>query len=225
MSKTYIKLFFVAFSISFLGTLPIGTLNTSVADYALKGNFKGAAEFGLAAILVEVTLVALALLALNKITHLQKLFKYLSAVICVVIFFFAYKSLEAAFHMKSYRDMLPFVGMNAFYAGLALSLLNPLHLPFWLSWTAVLKSRNILDSKPFAYNIYIIAIGTGTFSAFTIYGFAGNFLMNTLKAEHNLINWLLGLTLLLTGIILAYKLIAKKLQLGGVKSASAKNQN
>ncbi len=218
MLKKYGKLFFVAFSISFVGALPIGTLNTNVADYALKGNFMGAAEFGLAAIMVEVGLVRLALLALDRIGHLQNLFKYLSAIMCVMIFFLAYKSLEAAFHMRSYQDMLPFVGMNAFYSGLVLSLLNPLHLPFWLGWTAVLKSKNILDSNIASYNIYITAIGTGTFLAFVIYGFAGDFLMNTLKAEHNLINWILGLTLLLTGFILAYKLIAKKLQLSGAKS-------
>jgi len=223
MSKKYLKLFFVAFSISFVGALPIGTLNANVADYALKGNFKGAAEFGLAAIIVEVTLVRLALLALDKITHLQRLFKYLSAITCVVIFFLAYKSLEAAFHMRSYQDMLPFVGMNAFYSGMVLSLLNPLHLPFWLGWTAVLKSRKILDSKSGAYNVYITAIGTGTLLAFVLYGIAGNFLMNTLKAQHNLINWILGITLLLTGFILAYKLIAKKLQLGGNKSVATNN--
>jgi threonine/homoserine/homoserine lactone efflux protein len=223
MSKQYLKLFFVAFSISFVGALPIGTLNTNVADYALKGNFTGAAEFGLAAIIVEVTLVRLALLVLDKIPHLQKLFKYLSAVMCVLIFFVAYKSLEAAFHMRSYQDMLPFVGMNAFYSGLVLSLLNPLHLPFWLGWTAVLKSRKILDASGSAYNIYIAAIGTGTFLAFVIYGFAGNFLMNTLKAQHNLINWILGITLLLTGVLLAYKLIAKKLQLSGNRSAAINN--
>lgn len=157
-------------------------------------------------------------MALDRIGHLQNLFKYLSAIMCVMIFFLAYKSLEAAFHMRSYQDMLPFVGMNAFYSGLVLSLLNPLHLPFWLGWTAVLKSKNILDSNIASYNIYITAIGTGTFLAFVIYGFAGDFLMNTLKAEHNLINWILGLTLLLTGFILAYKLIAKKLQLSGAKS-------
>jgi threonine/homoserine/homoserine lactone efflux protein len=215
----YIKLFITAFSISFIGALPIGTLNTNVANYTLNNNFIGAFEFGLAAIMVEVGLVRIALVLLDKLGHLQKLFRYLSAIFCIAILFLAYKSLEAAFHMRNFDDVLPFVGMQPFYSGLVLSLLNPLHIPFWLGWTAVLKGRKILDSKPRSYNIYILAIGTGTCIAFLLYGIAGNYLMNALKAQHNLINWILGCTLLLTGLVLAYKLIARKVQLKEVETA------
>lgn len=208
MSKSF-KLFSVAFGISFIGALPIGTLNTNVADYALNSNFIGAAEFGAAAILVEVVLVRLALVLLDKLAHLKKLFQVLSAIMCVVLLFLAYKTLKAAFHMMNFQDSLPFVSIQPFYSGLALSLINPLHLPFWTAWTAVLKNRKVLTDDRGAYNVYIAAIGTGTCMAFIIYGLAGNFLMNTLKAQHNLINWILGLTLLVTGLVQAYKLIVK----------------
>lgn len=209
----YFKLFFAAFSISFIGALPIGTLNTSVANYALNNNFMGAFEFGFAAILVEVSLVRVALFLLDKLGHLQKLFRYLSVVFCFAILYLAYKSLEAAFHMRNFEDTLPFIGMQPFYSGLVLSLLNPLHIPFWLGWTAVLKGRKLLYSHAADYNVYITAIGTGTFLAFLIYGCAGNYLMNVLKSQHNLINWILGCTLLLTGVVLAYKIIFRKIQL------------
>ena len=212
MSRS-IRLFFVAFSISFIGALPIGTLNTNVADYALNNNFRGAIEFGFAAILVEVVLVRLALVLLEKLEKLKKLFKLLSILACIVIFFLAYKALIAAFHMMNFQDSLPLLSMKPFYSGLALSLLNPLHLPFWMGWTAVLKSSNVLDTDARSYNIYIAAIGLGTCISFIIYGFAGNLLMNTLKAEHNVINWILGCTLLLTGCIQTYKLIKPKKQL------------
>jgi threonine/homoserine/homoserine lactone efflux protein len=109
MANKYFKLFFVAFSISFVGALPIGTLNTSVANYSLNGNVMGAVKFGVAAIIVEVVVVRLALMVLDKLAGLKKLFKYLSAIMCIVIFFLAYKSLEAAFHMRNFQDVLPFV--------------------------------------------------------------------------------------------------------------------
>ncbi|MFA6245382.1 MAG: hypothetical protein WC615_00485 [Mucilaginibacter sp.] len=38
----------------------------------------------------------------------------------------------------------------------------------------------------------------------------GNYLMDALKAQHNLINWILGFTLLMTGLVLAYKLFTKQ---------------
>jgi len=208
-----LKLFWVAFSISFVGALPIGTLNTSVANFALNGNFSGAAWFALAAILVEVVIVRVALVVVDKLIRLKKLFKILSIAFCVVILILAYKTLEAALHMRNFQDVLPFVGMNPFYSGLLLSLLNPLHLPFWMGWTAVLKSRKLLNNETRAYNIFITAIGTGTLLSFIIYGIAGNYLMNILKAQHNLINWILGLTLLITGLVQAFKLITAQIQL------------
>lgn len=207
---SYTKLFLVAFSISFVGSLPIGTLNTSVANFALNNNFMGAFQFGSAAILVEVVLVRIALIVIDKLAHLKRFFLVLSIAACIAILILAYRTLEAAFHMKNFADVLPFVGMNAFYSGLALSLLNPLHLPFWMGWTAVLKGREVLISTPKAYNLYIIAIGSGTCISFIIYGVAGNYLMNALKAQHNLINWILGFTLLMTGLVLAYKLVTKQ---------------
>jgi sulfite exporter TauE/SafE len=209
MSRT-VKLFSVAFGISFVGTLPIGTLNTNVAEYALDNNLVGAAEFGTAAILVEVALVRLALVLLDKLAHLKRLFQLLSGVMCLVILFLAYKTLSAAFHRMNFLDSLPLVSMHPFYSGLALSLLNPLHLPFWTAWTAVLKGRNILTDAAGTNTVYLAAIGAGTCLAFIIYGIAGNFLMNTLKKEHNLINWILGSTLLLTGLISAYRMVRKQ---------------
>lgn len=204
------KLFFTAWLISFLGALPIGTLNTSVANYTLKGDIFSAVKFGAGAIFVEVILVRIALALIDKLAPLKRLFQFLSIFLCLLIFYLAYESLIAAFHMKNFQDSLPVVSMKPFYSGLALSLLNPLHLPFWLAWTAVLKTRGILTYKTAALNVYIAAIGCGTFCAFIIYGFAGNYLMDLFKAQHNLINWTLGATLLLTGIIQSYKLIRAK---------------
>jgi threonine/homoserine/homoserine lactone efflux protein len=212
MSK-YIKLFTAAFSISFFGALPIGTLNTSVANYALNNNFKGAIQFGIAAILVEVILVRIALIVLGRLIRLKKLFKILCAGMCFGILILAFKTLEAAFHMHNFQDVLPFVGKNAFSSGLVLSLLNPLHLPFWMGWTAVLENKKILVSSTRTYNIYIIAIGAGTTVAFTIYALVGNLLIDALKAQHNFINWIFGGTLLFTGLVLAYKLISGQIYL------------
>lgn len=213
-----LKLFFTAFSISFLGSLPIGTLNTSVANYSLKGDISGAIKFGIAAILVEVIIVRLSLLFLNQLSHLTRLLGVLSIVMCAVLFYLAYKTLLAAFHMMNFEDVLPFVSMQPFYSGLALSLLNPLHLPFWMAWTAVLQGKKVLNGARGEAAIYISAIAIGTASGFVIYGFAGDALMNTLKAQHNLINWLLGSTLLLTAIVQTYKLAAK-----GIKKRRTSN--
>jgi len=208
MSKT-IKLFSAAFSISFLGTLPIGTLNTNVTNYTLNGNLTGAIEFGLGAILIEVLIVRLSIFLVDKLVRLKWLTVWLRALMCVVILLLAFKSLEAAYHMIDFQDSLPYVSKHPFYAGVVLSLLNPLHLPFWTAWTNVLKGKDILTRNRSAYFTYMSAIGAGTSMAFVFYGLAGTFLVNTLKTRHTLIYWILGLTLAATGLFQAFKLIAR----------------
>lgn len=211
----HLKLFSTAFGISFLGSLPIGTLTANVTNYVLNDNLLGAIEFGIAAILVETIIVRLALIIIDKLTHLTKLFRVLSAIMCAVILVLAYKTLQAAFHMRGFNDVLPLVGFNPFLTGMVLSVLNPMHLPFWMGWTAVLKKREILNNAPGSYNTYIAAIGAGTAVSFIIYGIVGNLLIGVFKEQHNFINWVLGATLLFTGILLAYKLITNQL---GLKS-------
>jgi cytochrome c biogenesis protein CcdA len=100
--------------------------------------------------------------------------------------------------------------MHPFYSGLALSLLNPLHLPFWTAWTNVLKGKGLLTRNRSACLTYMSAIGAGTCLAFMIYGLAGAFLVNTLKTRQILIDWILGLTLLTTGLIQAFKLLGAR---------------
>ncbi len=204
VNKKY--LFPTAFSISFLGSIPIGTLNASVANYAINNNVRGAALFGIGAILIELILVRFAFFILDKLAHLRKLFKILGTFMTIGLLILAYKTLESAFYMRNFQDSIPFISQQAFYSGIFLSMLNPLHLPYWLGWIAILERRGILDYNLKNYTIFIVAIGLGTGFSFIIYGFAGQFLMNTLKSYHNLINWIIGFTLLFTGLFQTYKI-------------------
>ncbi|MFB9841646.1 LysE family translocator [Mucilaginibacter ginsenosidivorans] len=210
---TQLKLFSAAFCVSFLGSLPVGTLTANVTSYVLNDNAWGAIEFSIAAILIETIIVRLALVIVDRLTRFTWLFRVLSAIMCVAILVLAYKTLQAAFHMRSFNDVLPLVGFNPFFSGMVLSLLNPMHLPFWMGWTAVLKKREILQSSARSYNIYIAAIGAGTALCFIVYGLIGNLLTGVFKQQHNFINWVLGATLLFTGLLLAYKLIANRMSL------------
>lgn len=200
MRKYYpdIKLFLWASGISFLGSLPVGTLNVSAANLAINKGVYEAAQFSAGAILVEMIMVRIALFAVKKIEGLfLNLFSLLSSFILIII---AVISLHAALHMT--QLVIPFIGPQLFLSGLLLSLINPFHLPFWFGWTAVLKSKKVLTD---AYNIYVIAIGVGTTVAFTTYILAGSFLIRQLGERQIILNWVLGIVLLVTGLVQLYK--------------------
>lgn len=196
-------------SISFLGTLPLGTLNLSVANYAFLGNLSGAVGFSVAAIAVEMLLVWVALLVIRRLEKLALFFKIFNLVSSGVLLFLAFSSLLAAWEMEAFRATLPLAFLSPVISGIILSFTNPLHLPFWMGWTTVLKSRKILNDESGSYPTYIGAIGLGTAMAFCLYGTAGRYLIQLLGSRQVLLNWIVGLALLITALIQLYKIFLK----------------
>jgi hypothetical protein len=203
--KASAKLFGWAITISFMGTLPLGTLNLSVANYAFRHAISGAVGFSVAAIAVEMILVRVALVAIRRLERLTHFYKVFNILTCGILLFLAFSSLLAAWQMQTFRAGLPVSFLHPVLAGLILSLTNPLHLPFWMGWTAVLRSRKILDDRRKSYNIFILAIGAGTAAAFCLYGFAGGYLIGLLGRQQVLLNWAVGVALLVTALAQLYK--------------------
>lgn len=216
--KRQLKLFFWAISISFLGSLPIGTLNLSVANYAFRHDLAGAVGFSLAAIAIEMTLVRLALMAVRRLERLTHLYRLFSLLACGILLIFAFTSLLAAWQMQTFQASLPFSTLDPVLSGILLSLLNPLHLPFWMGWTAILRSKKLLDDQARSYNTFITAIGAGTSLAFCVYGTAGGLLIQFLGSRQVLLNWVVGIALLVTALIQLYK----TLYVRAISSSSAR---
>jgi threonine/homoserine/homoserine lactone efflux protein len=192
--------------ISFTGSLPVGTLNVSVTDLVIDRHIRAAILFAVGAMLVEVGMVRLALVVVRRLEGISRFLPWFRVIACVVILLFAFLSLHAAWHLRKAGVAIPFTGDAPFISGLLLSLLNPLHLPFWMGWTAVLRSKGLLNDTPREYNVYVLAIGMGTGIAFLVYGFAGQLLILFLQANQNLFNWLTGLALLVAGLGQVWKM-------------------
>jgi len=203
----YLKIFSSGLAISFIGSLPIGTLSASIAYYTMNHFPMKALEFGLGSILVEAFMVRLSIFLLEKVVQLKRLFRIISIILCLLILFLAIKTLVAAYEMHDFNTVLPIIGKNPFLSGILLSLLNPLHLPFWMGWTLVMKNKFNLGNHMLDYTAFILSVCIGTAGAFILYGLAGNILNSLFKEGHNLINWIMGLILLVSGFIIAIKIL------------------
>jgi threonine/homoserine/homoserine lactone efflux protein len=201
----HLKLFFWVFLISFLGSLPVGTLNVTAASLYTNNGLVAALEFATGAILVEVLLVPIAIVAVRKLERLKRFYRFFGALSCAILFVFAFLSFRMAFEMQKFQTLLPFATQRPFLSGVFLSSLNPLHLPFWMGWTAVLRSRRIFSDSAKSYNVYILGIGLGTFLAFVSYGLLGNLLVGFLQDKQTALNWVIGVALLGTGVMQCYK--------------------
>jgi LysE type translocator len=200
------RLYGFAFLISFAGSLPVGTLNVSITNLVIDRHVGGAISFGMGAVLVEVGMVRLALVAVKRLEGISRFLRWFRVIACVVILLFAFLSLDAAWHLRKAGVPILFTGDAPFVSGLVLSLLNPLHLPFWMGWTSVLRSKGLLAHTRKEYNVYVLAIGMGTCTAFLVYGITGHLLILFLRANQNLFNWLTGIALLVAGLAQGWKI-------------------
>ena len=212
----YLRLFCWALLISFAGSLPAGVLNITVAGLLVNDGMSIAIQFALAAIITEMIIVWLSLALVQRIRFPEQWSKYFNWMIILILLVMAISSIYAAYHLQEFKTTLPGISYHPVLYGLFLSAINPFHLPFWLGWSAVLRSKNILPAKgKRAFNWYVVAIGLGTFLAFCVYGYSGKFLITALAEKQYLINWVIGISLLITAILQLRK------QLMGVKKSVA----
>jgi hypothetical protein len=205
--KQHVRLVGWAMGISFTGSLPLGTLNLTVANFGFADNLADAAMFAVAAIFIEMLLVRLALLAVKQLEKLKQILWFFNLITGAVLLLLAFNSLAAAWQKLMFQVETPFTTLHPLLLGVLLSLINPLHIPFWIGWTAVLKTKHVLHDNPAAHNFYVLAIGLGTMLAFMLYAMAGRFLIDHLLEQHVLLNWIVGIALLLTAMVQLYKAV------------------
>jgi threonine/homoserine/homoserine lactone efflux protein len=99
--------------------------------------------------------------------------------------------------------------INRFVLGVTMSALNPVQIPFWFIWSTYLMSTRMLRSTESDFNIYTIGIGVGTLSGLAIFIFAGKWIVNKLKASHQVINLVVGIIFFISAIIQLYRVLYK----------------
>ena len=195
--------------ISFIGSLPLSTLNVTAANITVKEGICAAMIYSLGAMVPEVIFVRLGLTFMTWVYRHQKLFKFLEWLTILLILVLSIASFIAAVKKTGMGYALPANTNHPFWLGALLSATNPLHFTFWFGWSTVLMSKNILLPLPADYNWYVAGLGLGTMGGFAVFIYGENFLVKQLNANQNLLNWIIGATLLITALIQVYKTLKK----------------
>lgn len=198
--------------ISFLGSLPLGTLNITATSISIQDGVQAGLFFALGSMTTELVCVRIALQMLNRLSQKVRLFNAFKWMTVILLLVLAYSSFISAAEMKSFgNNIFSSSNIHPFLSGILLSALNPLHVPFWLGWSAILADRNILTNTK-QYYPYIIGIGTGTIPGFMVFIYGGPYIIEKLKNHQSAVNYAVGIVLLITAAIEAYKLVSKRLQ-------------
>src|SRR5215210_150669 len=209
--RQFIKIFFTGMLVSFLGSLPLGTLNIAAMQISITDGHSPALWFAAGILPVEIIYVRISLVAMDKIRKQEKVLKALEWITLFIVVALAVSSFVAAAKNSAHaKNILLSNSMPRFVLGLLMSALNPVQIPFWFGWSTVLFTKKILLPKNNHYNIYIMGIGLGTLFGNCVFIFGGQFMVDKLNANQNILNWVIGGIFALTAVIQLWKMLRHK---------------
>jgi len=197
--------------ISFLGTLPLGTLNVAAMQISVTDGILPAIYFALGAMVVEIIYVRISLVAMDWVRRHNKLFRVLEWLSLAVILALAITTFIAAAKPNgSGKNVILSNTMHRFWLGVVMSAVNPVQIPFWFGWSTVLFSKQILLPRTNHYNFYIVGIGIGTLIGNAIFIFGGRLIVDKLNTNQDVLNWIIGSVFLITAIVLFIKMLTRR---------------
>jgi threonine/homoserine/homoserine lactone efflux protein len=195
--------------ISFLGTLPLGTLNVAAMQISVSDGIRPAMYFSLGALLVEIIYVRISLVAMDWVQKQKRLFHMLEWFTVLIIVALAVSNFVAAASPHVRKNVILSHTIHRFWLGVAMSAVNPAQIPFWFGWSTALFTKKILLPHNQHYNTYIAGIGLGTFLGNSIFIFGGQLIVNSLNAKQGLISWIIGGVFAVTAVIMSWRIVRK----------------
>ena len=208
--RPLIKIFFTGLLISFLGSLPLATMNVAAMQISISESVSHAMLFSLGSLIVEMIYVRISLVALWWIRKQKKLFRILEYVTLVIVLALAASSFYAAMNPGEQKNVVLSSTLPKFILGAAMCAVSPGQIPFWLGWSTVLFTKKILLPRKDHYNAYIVGIGVGTFIGNCIFIFGGLLIATKISSNQSIFSWVIGGIFLVTAIIQVWQMVKKK---------------
>lgn len=193
--------------ISFLGSLPLGTLNVAAMQISITDGIKPAILFSIGSLLVEVVYVRLSLVAMDWVRKQQKIFKILEWVTLLIVVALAISSFYAALTPSVKTNIILSSTLPRFWLGVTMCAVNPVQIPFWFGWSTILFTKKILLPRNDQYNSYIIGIGLGTLMGNCVFILGGQLAADKLKNNQGIMNWIIGGIFTITAIIQVWRML------------------
>ncbi len=148
-----VKVFFWGMMVSFLGSLPLGTLNVAAMQISVQESIQNAIYFSIGSLLTEMIYVRISLVGINWVRKQKKLFRWMEWITLGIVVALAAGSFIAAAQPHHAKNVMLDNNINRFALGVMLSAISPMQIPFWFGWSTILFTKNILQPKNSYYNL------------------------------------------------------------------------
>ena len=153
----------VAFIVSYIGSIPPGTINVSVMQLSIQRKHRAAIFLAFAASAIEFVYAGVTVqfhIFLNTNETLADYFRIITSVALIGLGLWNIFSKASASSVESKTDTK---GRHGFYRGVILGILNPMTIPFWLAITTYLENDGWIDVSNYGFWMYLIGLSAGTF--------------------------------------------------------------
>lgn len=206
-----LKIFAWGWMISFLGSLPLGTLNVAAMQIAIQESITQAMYFSLGSLLVEMIYVRISLVGIDWVRKQKKLMHWMGWITFLIIVALSVGSFWAAAHSDGQsKNVILQNNLHRFILGALMCAINPVQIPFWFGWSTILFSKKILSPSSLQYNVYILGIGMGTLLGNAVFIFGGRWAAAKIHNSEQYINWVIGCIFALSACIQLWKLLRHK---------------
>jgi threonine/homoserine/homoserine lactone efflux protein len=205
-----VKIFFIGMLISFLGSLPLGTLNIAAMQISISNGILQAMLFSIGSLIAEMIYVRLSLVAMDWVRKREFLFKLLEWITLLIVLILAGSSFYAAMSPTVKESVVLSSTLPKIVLGFLMSAVSPAQIPFWFGWSTVLLTKKILLPVNNHYNFYIVGIGFGTLLGNCVFIFGGRIVSCKIKNSQQVMYWVIGSIFLVTAIIQIWKMSKKK---------------
>jgi threonine/homoserine/homoserine lactone efflux protein len=204
------NIFLWGMMISFLGSLPLGTLNVAAMQIGIQESIRDALYFSFGSLLVEMVYVRISLVGIDWVRKQEKLMKAMEWITLGIVLALAAGSFIAATKHAEAKNVLLNNNMHRFLLGMFMCAINPVQIPFWFGWSTVLFSKKILEPVNSHYNSYIVGIGLGTLAGNAVFIFGGKWMVQRIHNSEQYLNWVIGGIFSLTAIIQLWKILSHR---------------
>ncbi len=159
------QVFIIAFVVSYLGSIPPGTINITSMQLSVQNHRRAAFFFALAASITEFIYAGVTVRLQIFLSEKPFFTEYFQIITALAMLALGVANLLTKTNSQSLlsKTTTP-KGRNGFKLGVILGVLNPLTIPFWLAVTAYLQNHRLISLSGVNFWLYLSGISIGTFA-------------------------------------------------------------
>ncbi len=159
------QVFIIAFVVSYLGSIPPGTINITSMQLSVQNHRRAAFFFALAASITEFAYAGVTVRLQLFLSEKPFFTEYFQIITALAMLALGVANLLTKTNSQSLlsKTTTP-KGRNGFKLGVILGVLNPLTIPFWLAVTAYLQNHRLISLSGVNFWLYLSGISIGTFA-------------------------------------------------------------